>query len=72
MINVPMNFKNTWRVKTCPLCKNYEGTTEHYSECTETDHPRRAYDVKEIKVEDPIEMVKYGNYMKSVETLLKL
>ena len=71
MINVPMNFKNTWKEKKCPLCKSCEGTTEHYFECPETAYLRTAFDVKEMEPEEPKEMAKNGHFMHAVQTLLE-
>ena len=71
MVNVPMNFRNTWNLKTCPLCKNTEGTTEHFFECPETAYLRTAFDVKDMETEEPKEMAKNGHFMHAVQTLLE-
>ena len=71
MINVPMNYKGTWKQKKCPLCNSSEGTTEHYFECPETAYLRTAFGVQDLEEEEPKEMAKNGHFMHAVQTLLE-
>ena len=71
MINVPMNYKNTWKQHTCPLCKNYEGTTEHYFVCQQTKVLRKVWGVTCINEKTLNKMSNIAGYMKDVQTLLE-
>ena len=71
MINLPMNFKNAWKQKQCPLCRQEEGTTEHYFSCPEISYLRTAFGVKGFEQNDPKEMANNGHFMQAVQTLLE-
>ena len=66
-----MNFKNAWKQKQCPLCRQEEGTTEHYFSCPEISYLRTAFGVKGFEQNDPKEMANNGHFMQAVQTLLE-
>ena len=45
MIKIPGNYKNSGQSVICPLCKEDEGSTEHYFSCAKVDQLKRFCEV---------------------------
>ena len=70
MVNIPMNFKNSWSDLSCPLCMEERGSTEHFFTCTRTESLRAVWNVTNLEEETPSEMERIARYFGDVQTLV--
>ena len=71
MINIPMNYKNSWMESTCPLCSGAEGDTEHFLACERTKSLREIWSVSTLEVESPQKMEMTARFFLDVQTLVE-
>ena len=71
MVNIPLNFKNSWSDLKCPLCMEQQGNTEHFFTCTRTESLRAVWNVTNLEEETPSKMETIARYFGDVQTMVQ-
>ena len=71
MVNIPMNYKNSWVETVCPVCSEENGTTEHYFLCEKTESLRKIWDISTLDEETPSKMELIAKYFQDVQKLVE-
>ena len=71
MVNIPLNFKNSWSDLKCPLCMEQQGNTEHFFTCTRTESLRAVWNVTNLEEETPSKMETIARFFGDVQTMVQ-
>ena len=71
MVNIPLNYRNSWGQTLCPLCSEENGSTEHYFLCDKTESLRKIWEISSLSEENPSKMVLNAKYFQNVQKLVE-